>query len=353
MANFCTKCGNPIYLCTCEDKENVSQQPKVAPKREGNFCTKCGKPLSECECNKFSGANTGSGSLNLKNFFGFSESDVLKKEDCYEIGKQIVPDLIDSCEGEIPIKQYEIGRVRRRLNLSWGYSRIQITNKRIIQRTVGRSFIGKDLQYQEFALDDIAGINFNKGKQFSIGDCLLLLLISLIFAGLGGLLSGVLDYEARPVLGSIVAILAIVAWIYIRFVQRKSSNVLFTFMFALATGICTGGTVMDMGRILWAIEFDGDFAEAIPAFFALVCFVLFVIYLIRGSLLPSVSVLVKTRVYASEGARVSAGIRVTEFKIGSIILPGCDTDKALREMGAIITDIQKLGDYGIDKWSKK
>lgn len=26
MANFCTKCGNPLYLCTCEDKKQQPQQ---------------------------------------------------------------------------------------------------------------------------------------------------------------------------------------------------------------------------------------------------------------------------------------------------------------------------------------
>lgn len=346
MANFCTKCGNPIYLCTCEDK--VKEEPKPQVKRGGSFCTKCGKPLAECQCNSHRDEK-----ISVKNMLGITESDVLKKEDCFEVGKKIVPDLIEPCDGEIPIKQYEVGRVRRRSNFSWGYSRIQVTNKRIIQRTVGRSIIGKDLQYQEFAIDDIAGMNFNRGKQFSIGDFFLWLIASAITGGIGVGLSALFGEDAAVIIGSIIAFLVIGAWIYIRFAQRKSSNVLFALMFSFATGMVSFGLGMDMERILFGFMWDGDASGAIPAFLALVCLIMYIVYLIRSSLLPSISILVKTRVYASEGARVSAGIRVTNFKIGSVILPGADTETALREIGAIVTDVQKLGDYAIEKWQVK
>ena len=35
------------------------------------------------------------------------------------------------------------------------------------------------------------------------------------------------------------------------------------------------------------------------------------------------------------------------------IIPTDETERAIREMGAIITDIQKLGDLGLEKWAKK
>lgn len=332
MANFCTKCGKPIDQCICAGR--VAPPPQ--PARAGNFCTKCGKPLAECTCNTV--VNPGVDGHNIvKDFFGFSESDVLVKEDCYEIGKKIVPDIIAPGEGEVPIKQYDVGRVRRRSNFSWGYSRFQVTNKRIIQRTVGRSIVGKDVQYQEFAIDDIAGIDFKRGKQFSFGDLLLNLFICAIFGGLGALV-GIIE-DAGYVLSAILGILVIIAWVYIRFIQRKSSNVLFACMFALSTGATLAG---------WLVG-EEDF----PLYVGAVCALLFLVYLIRSCLLPSVSICAKTRVFTGEGARVSAGIRVTNFKLGSIILPGKDTEKALREMGAIINDVQKLGDYAIQKWTEK
>ncbi len=33
-------------------------------------------------------------------------------------------------------------------------------------------------------------------------------------------------------------------------------------------------------------------------------------------------------------------------------LPGRDAEKMLHEIGALITDIQTLGDYGIAKWKQ-
>ena len=356
MANFCTKCGNPLYLCTCEDKKQPQQpqfQPQQQPqqypkqpkqKRAGSFCTKCGKPIEECECNKRTDSDL---KVSLKNYLGLHESDALKKEDCFEIGKQIVPDLIEPCEEEIPIKQYDVGRVRRRLDFSWGYSRIQVTNKRIIQRTVGRSIIGKDMQYQEFAIDDIAGLSFNKGKQFAFGDFLLWLILSAIVGALGAGLEALFDGdEAGVVVGAIFAVLAIGCWAYIRFGQRKSSNVLFTFLFALPVGMA----ITAFGRIGYGYDEE---ALIVPAILSWICAIFYFVYLVRSSLLPSISLLVKTRVCASEGASVSAGWRITKFKISAIILPGSDTENALREIGAIITDVQKFGDYAIDKWKAK
>ena len=356
MANFCTKCGNPLYLCTCEDKKQQpqpqfqpQQQPQQYPKqpkqkRAGSFCTKCGKPIEECECNKRTDSDL---KVSLKNYLGLHESDALKKEDCFEIGKQIVPDLIEPCEEEIPIKQYDVGRVRRRLDFSWGYSRIQVTNKRIIQRTVGRSIIGKDMQYQEFAIDDIAGLSFNKGKQFAFGDFLLWLILSAIVGALGAGLGALFDGdEAGVVVGAIFDVLAIGCWAYIRFGQKKSSNVLFTFLFALPVGMA----ITAFGRIGYGYDEE---ALIVPAILSWICAIFYLVYLVRSSLLPSISLLVKTRVYASEGASVSAGWRITKFKISAIILPGSDTENALREIGAIITDVQKFGDYAIDKWKAK
>lgn len=34
----------------------------------------------------------------------------------------------------------------------------------------------------------------------------------------------------------------------------------------------------------------------------------------------------------------------------SEILPLKDTEKCIRELGAIINDIQKMGDYAVEKW---
>lgn len=34
------------------------------------------------------------------------------------------------------------------------------------------------------------------------------------------------------------------------------------------------------------------------------------------------------------------------------VLPARDTDRAIEEIGAIVSDIQKLGDYAIEKWKR-
>lgn len=274
--------------------------------------------------------------MTLKDFFGFSESDNLKKEDCFEIGKKIVPEIITPGDGELPIKQYDIGRARRRTNLSWGYSRIQVTNKRIIQRTVGRSIIGKDIQHQEFDIADIAGFSFNKGKQFSIGDFFIVGFLASLVGTVGALL-GQLAY----IIGLIFALMVLMAWIYLRFVQKKASNVLYTMLLYFGSAAGAGGS----------LKADSEEALGLGLFISSVIGILAIIYLIRSSLLPSVSIAIKTNVFPGDGAHVSAGARVTEFKSRAIILPGKDAEQSLAEIGAIISDVHKLGDYAVQKWS--
>ncbi|MCR5485806.1 MAG: hypothetical protein K6F09_09455 [Clostridiales bacterium] len=336
MAKFCTKCGKPLEECTCQQRQ---PQPAPQPQRRGKFCTKCGKPLELCTCQKI--ADKGSGKHigdAVKDFFGFSESDVTEKEDYCEIGKKIIPDFAAPCEGEFPIKQYEVGRIRRRSNLSRGFCRIMVTNRRIIQRTVGRSIIGKDIQYQEFDINDIAGLTFKRGKQFSFGDFILVLVVSAVCYGLGsllGLIGAKMSAVVALVFGIIFALLAIGAWAYFKFFRRQTSNVLFACAFAFAAGTLSSSLT--------------NYGFAI----ALTCIVgiMYLYYWIRSSLLPSISIIVRTRFYADSAAQITSTLkRASDIKLGAVVLPGKDTEKALKEMGALILDLQLHGDRAINKW---
>ena len=41
-----------------------------------------------------------------------------------------------------------------------------------------------------------------------------------------------------------------------------------------------------------------------------------------------------------------------EYSGFSEVLPGVDTDRAIRELGSVITDMQKMGDAGVEKWRR-
>ena len=79
-------------------------------------------------------------------------------ENVYERGMKIVPDCISADEGEIPIRQYVVAKLRTLHKLNWAEGRLQITNKRVIFRAPGHALMGRTVLQHEFAIDEIAGV---------------------------------------------------------------------------------------------------------------------------------------------------------------------------------------------------
>ena len=85
--------------------------------------------------------------------------------------------------------------------------------------------------------------------------------------------------------------------------------------------------------------------------------VFFVTALILNTIKPNLVLVVKTK-SASEAIDIKRK-RVGLFGISmdkedhtgyTEILPEIDAEKSIREIGALINDIQKLGDFGVEKW---
>jgi len=294
MANFCSKCGNPLEQCTCST--GTIGTPKQFNNRVG-----------------------------ITDFFGVGDSNMNNNEDPFERGKHIVPDLADPCEGEIPIRQYEIVRARSRLQGAWAEGRLQVTNKRVLMRTSGRSIIGKTLYQQEYWIDEIVGITTSKGIRFAVVDFLVALLVGVsLVGGLFTLLGSVSWFFG--------VLLTIIAGAFFVLVKK---NFFFKFLAnTAALGTCVG-TIM-------------EYNEWVSAF-AFVAFIFTMASLILFSLKPSVSMMVNSR----SGGREAMSFRSTQtLKANRFreILPAKDTDKVIKEIGAIVNDVQKLGDFGIEKW---
>lgn len=326
-SGFCTRCGNPIDQCTC----NMGRT-----QRNGAFCTKCGRPIAECTCDKYNHRTT----ITFSDLLGFKESNNYSKEDIFEVGKNIVPDIIDPCKEEVPIKQYEVGRIRERLSLSWGYDRIQITNKRIINRIVRKSPLGKDVTYQEYAIDELAGLSFAKGRQFSFGDFLLVLFLMLVSGSLGFGMG--MPFEG--VFSSILSFLIILAFVALNWFFRKQSNVVFALMFGLGIGSAIGGMTATFDETMTAVLI----CSIVP--FS----ILGLVYLVKSALLPSITIKVKCRYASGDGINTkgTGSRRVTDTVSDTVVLLSKDTELFMKEAGAIINDIQKYGDYAISKWKK-
>ena len=267
-----------------------------------------------------------------------SEPD-LRTNDPYEHNVPIVPDCIQPEENEIVVKQYNIARLRTRLKFMKAEGRLMVTNRRVLFRAAGTSLTGNILQEHQFNLDEIGGIEIHKDYKFSLLsffgcfalEFVALFLTQMIFATTGN--------AGTVVVGVILGILGLLP----TFIVYKH--------FWL--------------KLLCAIVGSGCFSMALAAsnnsgflkFLVGVASVIVFIDLVIVCFVPNLVMKIKTK--GAEGA-VVIGSQKTMFrrKTGddysgfAEVMPWEDTIMAMNELGTMIDDLQKQGDYAIEKWSR-
>lgn len=332
---FCTKCGRKIEageVCQCSHKAPVYENPAIGEMREkaGVYAKKTAGEIG--------GAVVGS--VN-------SWKKELKNTGAYERGLSIVPDTVAPNEGEVPIRQYNnIAKLRSRLKLSWADGKMQITNKRLIFRAPGRCLLsGKTVLQHEFAVSDIAGIEVKKDHRFNYLD----LIFALIVMGFGmGVMGGIFMamYMGSEVLAIILGMVFGAGLVLPLFMldEFKKYLKLLSFSGSLGCFIPLLTSLMSSGAA------GAIFGFIIYLVFVIVLFVLILRIAFQGNL--NITIKAKSGLQAFEircSKRVLFGA-IREYTGFDEVLPYRDTDAAIREIGAIIQDIQKNGDEAIARW---
>ena len=307
--------------------------------------------------------------------------------DPYERGMLIVPDCVVPNDGEVPVRQYNIATLFSSFFSAEG--RLQVTNKRIIFRATGRSFLGKITQHNEFAVDEIAGLEATRGSKFSFAKFLSGLIIALIGAFLAVYIvlltvpvsvigadaarpdrgiednmwarieamtgtgrQGVEMQEVFDVLtfsgsivfmdaGSVVLILIFGFGGYAAFFLLKRKLLIKLLLMGVSFG-----------------SFDVMFARwSATAFFFVISLLIIVLGLFLWSMTPQMIITIKTKgaaptvdIRSSGSGGILGRIPGQSDSVFAQVVPTEETESAIREMGALINDIQKLGDYGVNKW---
>ena len=346
------------------------------------FCTRCGNQIEEgqiCSCSEISSVRTSQSTSQvaifnavkvrdfietMKNHMGIGEP-ARNATDCYERGQHIVPDSIKTNESEIPVKQYNIAVLRTLWKFERAEGRLQVTNKRVLFRACGRSIGGRTTLQHEFAVDEIAGIEARRDYKFSIVHLLIGCLVIALFFSIGyslitPIVETMVETEVETMFGmqrrvqsgisAGGAFLGIVLWLgsLIPFfaVRKKFLLKLLPLGFGLGS--------------IWAVFIAARITAAnIPIFILCNIATLIIIFglclfIFRPNLV--ISIKNKGAAPAVDISRTkSTGIfnKVMGKSEGSgfaEVMPTDETEIAIREIGAMIDDIQKLGDFGIQKW---
>lgn len=291
------------------------------------------------------------------------ENPFRNRNEIYERGQKVTPDNIALDNGEIPVKQYNVGILRSRMRFQRSEGRLQITNKRVLFRATGYSPAGKTTYQHAFSLDKIDGVEIHKDRRFRVPDFLFALLwdgLSLWFAVLGAaFIYGGFDLGTFGQIIAAILVAAVGIGAIAHFFSRRKKF----FSKLLLTGVARGGVLALINVIMSTPETTLNDIIASPSvvIWAVVYIVLSVLYYVSMFLFvvkPNLMIEIKT----SSG---SPGIQIKHKEISFIwhkseefsgfteILPWKDTDLAIKEVATIIDDIKTLGDFGVEKWRQR
>lgn len=262
--------------------------------------------------------------------------------------RQIVPEVIQPCDSEKPIRQYRFMTMKLPLINYIAHGLLQVTNKRIVYSMFAKSRHGVDRDQSEFAIDDVAGVSVSCTTCFSFLSALIYILLCPVLFLVGGLLGGINEY---------LSVALGVAGIVVTLFLLKTKHYTLLHIFAAVLGdMCIMGTAgnFDILDMLFGFELEG--AQIILLLLLLFFIVMNVISYGKSICRKNIAVNVtsKSGMTSPISFSQSGFMTVSHNLLASlcIIEPTSDTEKMARELGAMISDIQKMGDYGIEKWTE-
>lgn len=331
----------------------------------GKYCTKCGKELnSQGRCESCPPAKPTEVLNKLivlgkkiiafcLDCLGFGSSTPGETVDIFERSKKVVPDCVKPNEDEIPIRQYNIAKLRSRILQKYAEGKLMATNKRILFRAAGFSLTGRTALQYEFNVGEIGGIDIKKSYRLSflniLGGVLMAGLVSEPFKRLFEAFN-----DASVLWSCIVGCLVSLA-LAASFLLLKKKFWLKFVLLSCAMGTMTGiNSISSTAMELATGNYVFGFIDAI----SMLITVVWLFNLMIVGMVPELRMVIKTK---SAGETVHIRKKVwgfflkqhNEYTDFGEVLPWTDTDKAINELGALIDDIQTMGDYAIEKWKEE
>ena len=332
MDNFCPYCGHALVngQCNCVDfltahgmyipPQPVEKDPIIMP-------------FTKINISSFSGFIS-----SLREITGTTEkySDA---KDPYERNVLIVPDCIEPEDNEVIVKQYNIAKLRTRLKFMRAEGRMQVTNRRLLFRAAGTSLTGNILQEHQFNLDDIAGLEIHKDYKFSLLNFFGTFFVEALALAFMLLLLAPLNEYVVGFVGFFFGIIGMVPTfiLYKRFWLKLFCSIISYSSMALAWSAADGNRFIGFLVFITAV--------VLLVNLIIVCFVPNLVIKIKAKGgHPAVVIGSQKPIFQRQTGDDYCGF--------AEVLPWDDTVMAINELGTIIDDLQKLGDYAIEKWSK-
>lgn len=204
----------------------------------------------------------------------------------------ILEKTIVPCEGEQLVKSYYCTKFNSPLFGIKADGYLEVTSKRLLFQSRGEGIKGVSIIQSEVAIGDVSEIKAYQGTSLNIGLLILGVIISWFAAGIVYL---IFSKMINAGIGGFLAFVAFIFFVYRVYLWAQEK----TFSLIVNTK-GNGGNVVSIAGLS---PFGGGNSAA------------------------------------SKGKGLSAR-------------PGKDSEVMLRELGAVVLDIQNMGEYGIEKWRK-
>lgn len=322
------------------------------------FCMKCGTSL------------TGVAATAFKPDVPFEQmtppplQPAVKPVRAYSRRKDLLKEKITPADGEVSVRTYYCTYYQSKLLGLEASGYLGVTNKRVIFQALGTSNAGSSVIQSEVPIADVSGISSYKGTYFSLGHILAAVFAALITSGITTsivtILGGLVGYASKSVevVGAIGWLLAIGAFLLTFGFARDTiwKPVLATTSSAAFTVAGGGSLLSGFSRSLSSFGQNqsggglaglGFFLAFLVGIYALFC----IFWYARR---PTFSLAVNSKGGSSTPISISGanGIGLFDVSAGKALAaePADDSESMLEELGAVILDIQMLGDLGINKW---
>ncbi|NSL86065.1 hypothetical protein ECE50_004430 [Chitinophaga sp. Mgbs1] len=276
----------------------------------------------------------------------------------------ILNKTIAPTEGEISIKSYFCTSFNSFLFGIKANGFLEVTNKRLLFQAMGSGITRTpSVIHSEVPISEVVGINIYKGKAFNLLRLIAGVLIFVITAMLAGFLLTFLlsALDNSPVFYQFIIWVLFLASLFLAYfyhqqpgldedsrgLDAKDNSLQELLIVAAGTG-----ALISMAKGAMSYSPYGSAKIALP-----VIFLTFLYALYRYSKKPAFSLMVHSKSGSNAIVKITGpspmGAANSVASKALSARPAKDSILVLKELGALVLDIQNLGEYGIEKWRVK
>ena len=330
--------------------------PNCGTNNEDNFqfCMNCGTSLS-------AGDSPATGKNSTDQPAGYSSTERPKVGP--RRSKDLLKDKLTPADGEVSVRTYYCTYyLSRLLGLeAWGY--LGITNKRVIFQALGTSNAGNSVIQSELPIADVSGISSYKGTYFSFGHIIAASFVSFLASIFTTFIITIVKFVVNLVSNNLDTtlplgwLLAIVAFLLTFGFDRQSIwkpmvATISSAAFALAGG---GSLLSSFSRSLFSSgQSQGGSLAGMGFFFSFLTIIYALFCILWYARRPTFSLAISSKGGSDTPISISGASGIGLFNVSAdralTAEPAEDAELMLEQLGAVILDIQMLGDMGISKW---